>query len=67
MSDQTRFLEETDTRPDFRGFADHLRAEARWSALLHDNDRSGQAASEQRALYDLADQVEKVGKRFGFL
>ena len=55
-----------DDRPDFVGFANALRREIEWSAKLHENDRTGAAASDQRAMGDLAEQVERVAKRTGF-
>ena len=59
---------EPDTgRPDFASFAKALRAEARWSSMLHARDNTGGAASDQRALNELADHVERVGKRLGFM
>lgn len=58
---------DTDVRPDFRGFAEQLRAEAKWSSLIHENDNTGQAATDQRRLLDLADTVEQVGKLLGFM
>jgi hypothetical protein len=54
-------------RPDFAGFAKALREEAQWSATIHANDRTGQAASDQRSLNRLAEKVELVGKRLGFI
>ncbi len=54
-------------RPDFSGFAKALREEARWSTTIHANDNTGQAASDQRTLNRLADEVELVGKRLGFI
>jgi len=56
-----------DGRPDFDGFLLALRAEGHWSAALHAEDRTGQAAADQRALHELAQHVEAVGKRLGFL
>ena len=53
--------------PDFAGFAQSLRDEAEWSATIHKNDKSGQAASDQRSLRELADKVERVGKTLGFM
>lgn len=55
------------SRPDFEGFAASLRAEARWSATIHADDKTGQAASDQRALLRLAEHVEQVGRHQGFL
>lgn len=54
-------------RIDFAGFLSDLEAEIRWIGELHSNDRTGQAASDQRALRELADKVRLVGKRLGFL
>lgn len=56
-----------DGRPDFAGFAAQLRAEARWSAQIHEQDHTGQARSDQKTLNELADHVESIGKRLGFL
>ena len=56
-----------DVRPDFRGFAKALRDEARWSATIHSKDKTGQAATDQAALNRLAEKVELVGKKLGFL
>ena len=56
-----------DGRPDFDGFLLALRAEGQWSAALHDRDATGQAAADQRALHELAEHVERVGKALGFL
>ena len=56
-----------DDRPDFRTFIDQLRAEKRWSATIHSNDHTGQAASDQRSLERLAEHTERVGKKLGFL
>jgi hypothetical protein len=54
-------------RPDFASFAKALRAELRWSAELHTRDKTGHAASDQKALGELAEHVERVGKRLGFM
>ena len=65
--------ESTSTRPDFEGFAKALRAEARWSSEIHPNDSdpkrggTGQAASDQKTLAELAEHVESVGKALGFI
>lgn len=56
-----------DGRPDFDGFLLALRAEGQWSAALHAEDKTGQAAADQRALHELAQHVEAVGKKLGFL
>ena len=56
-----------DGRPDFEDFAEQLRAEARWSAALHNKDTTGQAASDQRKLNELAAFVEQIGRRLGFM
>lgn len=56
-----------DVRPDFAGFAASIRAEARWSAEIHSSDKTGQAATDQRILNELAAKVEQVGKHLGFL
>lgn len=56
-----------DGRPDFAGFLAALRGEKQWSATLHANDDTGQAATDQRRLHELAEHVERVGKRLGFL
>ena len=66
-------VDEETGRPDFASFAKALRGEARWSAKLY--DRAGtssehdknQAASDQGTLNALADHVEMVGKKLGFL
>jgi hypothetical protein len=54
-------------RPAFESFAACLRAEARWSAMIHEGDKTGQAASDQRSLLRLAEHVEQVGRSQGFL
>ena len=54
-------------RPGRHPPAKALREEARWSATIHANDKTGQAASDQRTLNRLADEVELVGKRLGFI
>jgi hypothetical protein len=56
-----------DGRPDFEKFALDLRAEARWSAMIHSDDRTGQARADQRSLNHLADHVEEVGRKLGFI
>jgi hypothetical protein len=56
-----------DGRPDFHGFLLALRAEYHWSASLHSEDKTGQAAADQRALEELAQHVKSVGHRLGFL
>ncbi|MCH9637797.1 MAG: hypothetical protein K0U16_07635 [Gammaproteobacteria bacterium] len=57
--------------PDFVGFAASLRAEAQWSAQIHRNPNdpsdAGQSLQDQRALNELADRVEKVGRRLGWI
>ena len=54
-------------RPDFAGFAASLREEAKWSAHLHSNDKTGQAASDQFRLNTLATSVEYLGWHLGFM
>jgi hypothetical protein len=54
-------------RPPFERFAKSLVEEARWSSQLHKNDSTGQAASDQRSLVALAEQVMALGKRLGFV
>ena len=54
-------------RPDFAGFAEALRTEARWSAQIHGNDPTGQARSDQQRLYRLAVEVENAGRLLGFI
>jgi hypothetical protein len=56
-----------DGRPDFEGFLLALRCERQWSAMVHPEDKTGQAATDQRALHELAQHVERVGQRLGFL
>lgn len=65
-SEPERLHDESD-RPDFEGFAEALETEARWSAELHNGDKTGYAASDQRSLRELAEQVRLVGKKLGFL
>lgn len=64
-------MNDTTSRPDFAAFATALRQEAKWSATIHPRDSerggSGQAASDQGALIRLAEYVELVGKRLGYL
>jgi len=62
-----RLVEQSDQRPDFAGFAKALRDEAHWSATIHQNDTTGQAASDQAALNRLAATVERVGKNLGYI
>jgi hypothetical protein len=54
-------------RPDFAGFAASLREEAKWSAHLHSNDKTGQAASDQFRLNTPATSVEYLGRHLGFM
>jgi hypothetical protein len=54
-------------RPDFAGFATKLREEAYWSSQIHRDDKTGQAASDQRRLLALAEKVEQAGKLLGFM
>jgi hypothetical protein len=55
------------SRPDFTGFLAALEGERQWSATLHTDDRTGQAASDQRSLHELAQHVERVGRQLGLL
>jgi len=50
-------------RPNFCAFAKALRGEARFSADLHGDESGG----DQAALQRLADEVEQVGKRLGYM
>jgi hypothetical protein len=61
------FMRTESTRPDFVGFAKKLREEAKWSAMIHSEDKTGQAASDQKRLLELADHVERVGSILGFI
>jgi hypothetical protein len=54
-------------RPPFERFAKSLVEEARWTSQLHKDDKTGQAASDQRSLVALAEQVLAVGKKLGFV
>jgi hypothetical protein len=56
-----------EVRPDFLGFVQALRDEANWSATIHQNDTTGQAATDQAALNRLAATVERVGKNLGYI
>lgn len=51
-----------ETRPDFRGFAAHLRTEAAGSSTIHRED----GASDARSLEELAKLVERTGRRLGY-
>lgn len=54
-------------RPDFAGFVEALREEARWVEELHGSDRTGQAASDAAKLHLLAAYVAAVGRRLGYM
>lgn len=54
-------------RPDFAGFAESLDREIRWVGELHERDKTGQAASDQRHLRELATKVRQVGANLGFV
>ncbi len=54
-----------DGRPDFLGFAEALRAEARGTAVIHRNT-ADPPHGDIRSLLDLADCVVGVGDRLGF-
>jgi len=54
-------------RPDFKAFADALRAEARWEETVKRGDRTGQLSTDVRQLTALADQVERVASIQGYL
>jgi len=53
--------------PDFSEFARALRAEIEWSATLHRDDDTGQAASDRRSLARLEQHVVRVGRKLGFV
>lgn len=53
--------------PEFQAFADSLHDEARWSAMIHAGDKTGQSLSDQEALERLARKVEEVGRKLGFI
>jgi SOS-response transcriptional repressor LexA len=63
----TASMDRDETRPDFAAFAAALRAEVRWISEIHSGDRTGAAASDQAALERLAVDVEKLGRKLGFL
>lgn len=67
MNNQREGISLPDSRPDFMGFAKALREEAEWSAQIHANDNSGQAATDQAALKNLAGHVERTGVKLGFI
>ncbi len=57
-------------RPDFVGFAAALREEAAWVKRLNasgDKAAQAQAAGDVLSLLTLAERVERVGERLGFL
>ncbi len=54
-------------RPPFERFAKSLVEEARWSSQIHKLDSTGQAASDQRSLVRLAEEVLALGKKLGFV
>ena len=53
-------------RPNFAAMVLAIRGEIRWSASLHRDDKTGQAAGDQRALAELAQHIIAVAKRLGF-
>lgn len=58
-----------DGRPDFAGFAKHLREEAQWAARMDASaEKKGLGGrGDSASLNRLADEVEKVGRHLGYL